>query len=365
MISRDRVKLTLNHIEPDRVPLLDIPWDKTVERWHKEGIPFNIEIEDYFGYELKWFLPDISLQFPYKVIEETDKYIIERNNYGEVVKNFKDRSSTPQIMESPIKNKSDWDKLKNRLKLNEKRGLTFGSVLDYSNVVSFEDGLLKFKKYYDNGKFILFGALVGFDLIQRYVGMERLLMAIVTDPEWVKEMFLENAKFIPEMYEYMESKGYKFDGIFIFDDLGYRNTSLFSPLHYKKLLLEADKIICDYAKSRNLKVILHSDGCVKDLIPYFIEAGIDCLQPLEVKAGMDLIDLKKKYGGKLSFMGGIDTRLYYNEDVRLFEEEVRKKFEVVKKGGGFIYQCDHTVPPNVSLNRYKDILKIVKKYSNY
>ena len=126
-----------------------------------------------------------------------------------------------------------------------------------------------------------------------------------------------------------------------FDDLGYRNTSLFSPKLYKELILEAHRLICDYFHNKDIKVFLHSCGCVKELIPYFIEAGIDCLQPLEVKAGMDIIELKKEYGEKLAFMGGIDVRLMSGDNPARIEEEIKTKFEIAKKGGGYIYHSDH------------------------
>ena len=79
--------------------------------------------------------------FPYKIIEETEEYIVERNNYGETVKNFKNRSTTPQVIDTPIKNKEDWDDVKSRLTLNSTRALSADTVLNFSNTISFKDGL--------------------------------------------------------------------------------------------------------------------------------------------------------------------------------------------------------------------------------
>lgn len=109
-------------------------------------------------------------------------------------------------------------------------------------------------------------------------------------------------------------------------------------------------------------VILHSCGRVKDLIQYFIEEGIDCLQPLEVKAGMDLIELKERYGDKICFMGGIDVRLMALNDWKPVEKEIKEKFEVAKEGGGYIYHSDHSIPKNVSFRQYKRVTELVKEY---
>lgn len=365
MISRERIKTILDHKESDRIPIQDYVWESTIERWMKEGLEDDIDLDDYFQYEMAYFLPDLSLQYSYKILEENDEYIFERNNYGEVVRNHKNRSTTPQVIDSPIKNRKDWNEVKSRIKINDTRGLSTKSIVDFSEKISFEEGLKIFQKHYEKGRFIMFEALVGFDLVQRYVGTERLLIALIDEPDWVKEMFLENAKFVIEMYGYLVEKGYIFDGIFLCDDLGYRNTSLISPKHYKELIFEADKFICDFFHSINIKIFLHSCGCVKELIPLFIEAGIDCLQPLEVKAGMDLIDLKRKYGEKMAFMGGIDTRLYSNSNTSLIEKEIETKIEVAKKGGGYIYHCDHSIPHDVSLSQYIRVLGLANKYGKY
>ncbi len=111
-----------------------------------------------------------------------------------------------------------------------------------------------------------------------------------------------------------------------------------------------------------MHVILHSCGRVKDLIPYFIEEGIDCLQPLEVKAGMDLIELKERYGDKICFMGGIDVRLMALNDWKPVEKEIKEKFGVAKEGGGYIYHSDHSIPKNVSFRQYKRVIELVKEY---
>ena len=365
MNSRERIIKTLNHVEPDRIPIQDGLWQTTLERWYSEGLPRNISIDDYFGYEMKWIFPDTSPQFKPKIIEKTDDYFIEQDHFGEIIKNFKNRPSTPEILDSPVKNRTDWGELKERLTVNESRGLSYGLCLDPGTYITLKDGIDVFKESYAKNKFIIYGVINGNDMIQRYVGLERLLISIAEDPLWVKDMFKINAQLIRDMYEHMVAQGYKFDGVFLINDLGYRNSLLYSPRHYKELLFEYDKSLCDYFHAKNLKVFLHSCGRVEDLIPYFIEAGIDCLHPLEVKAGMDLIKLKKEYGDRISFFGGIDTRLYANPDLSLIEEEIKTKFEIAKKGGGYIYHSDHSIPHDVSLKQYNSIISFVNQYGKY
>jgi len=96
-----------------------------------------------------------------------------------------------------------------------------------------------------------------------------------------------------------------------------------------------------------------------------IEAGFDCLEPLEVKAGMDLIELKKNFGDWLTFMGGIDVRAMAHLDPAVIEEEIRTKIPVAMKGGGYIFHSDHSVPHNVSFQQYEHTINLVKKYGTY
>jgi hypothetical protein len=124
-------------------------------------------------------------------------------------------------------------------------------------------------------------------------------------------------------------------------------------------------MVYGYCHSKNMKVMLHSCGNVKEFIPMLIEAGLDCLQPLEVKAGMDVRELKGKYGDKLTFMGGIDVRLMNLPDKSKIEEEIRSKFEVAKKGGGYIYHSDHSIPHTVSFQDFCTVMELVKKYGAY
>lgn len=352
MNSRERIKLALEHREPDRVPIHDSPWGATVSRWRKEGLPDEIPVEEYFGYEIVSFGADLSPQFPVKILEKNEIYIVETTSCGGVRRNFRDYSTTPEVIDWPIKSKKDWERIKERL------------VPDFTRV-NWPSDLANFHRAHEDGKFITYSAAMGYDLFQSYMKTEQLLIAMVTETEWVKEVFRTHAELLVSMAKMMMEKGFKFDGAFLFNDMGYRNGLLFSPETYRKTLLETDQMVCDFFHGHGMPVILHSCGCVKELIPYLIEAGFDCLQPLEVKAGMDLVELKREYGDRLAFMGGIDVRAMVHPDPKVIEEEIQRKFQVAKKDGGYIYHSDHSVPKNVSFQQYQHVMELVQEYGKY
>jgi uroporphyrinogen decarboxylase len=89
------------------------------------------------------------------------------------------------------------------------------------------------------------------------------------------------------------------------------------------------------------------------------------LQPLEVKAGMDLVKLKRMWGDRLSFMGGIDVRAMADPDPAVIEREIAEKVSVAKAGGGYVYHSDHSVPDNVSFEQYQRVIELVRRYGSY
>ena len=352
MTSRERVLKALKHEEADRIAIQDSPWQATITRWRKEGLPPEIPVEEYFEYEFTQIGFDASPRFPVKVLEKNENYILEQIPTGAINRNLRDYSSTPELVERPIKKKEDWFPIKKRLYPDYTR-VDWVTVL---NTVS---------RARSEGKFITINGGYGYDGLQGYMKSDDLLLAMAEDPDWIRDMVMTGAKLFVEMAKMMFDKGIEADAWFMFNDMGYRNSLLFSPETYRRTHREADEMVISFFHERNMPVILHSCGRVKELIPDLISVGLDCLQPLEVKAGMDLIELKEAYGDKLSFMGGIDVRVMAKGDRGLIEEEISKKITFAKKGGGYIYHSDHSVPKNVSFEAYQFVIDCVKKYGKY
>jgi hypothetical protein len=170
MDSRERLKLVLEHREADRVPIHDHLWASTVDRWRNEGLPSGLSPADYFGYELLGCEADTSPQFPVEVLSEDEEYIVERNSYGGVRKNHRDYSTTPMIIDYPCKKREDWELTKLKLKPSDYR-------------VDWVSGLQTFHREYSRGRFFTYNAVVGYDKIQSYVASERLLRAVIQEPD--------------------------------------------------------------------------------------------------------------------------------------------------------------------------------------
>ena len=252
--SRERVKLALQHQEPDAVPIHDTIWQATKDRWIAEGLPSGCSVDDYFGFEIAGFWADTSPRYPSEIIHQDNEYIIEKDPFSQTRKNRRDYSTTPMIIDYPCKNKADWKEIKRNLQSDVHRVDWVSSYRTYQRERSL-------------GKFIVYEAVVGYEKMLRYMPSTQLLKLILSDPEWVKDMYWTDAKLTMEMCDLMQEEGFVFDGAFMYCDLGYRKGLLFSPRHFEDQLNPVFKELCRYFHDRDMYTILHSDGRVKDLIP--------------------------------------------------------------------------------------------------
>lgn len=352
MTSQERVKAAISRQTPDRVPVCDSPWGATIRRWQNEGLPEGKSVADYFEYDIQLFTSDLSPRFPTRVLSEDEEYIIETTREGGVRRNHRDYSTTPEVIECPVKVKDDWFPIKERLKPDFKR-------IDWATLG------YQYQRAREKGLYVAYAASCGYDLLQSYVKSEQLLALMADDPEWVQDMVDTISDLILESVRMLVREGFQFDAVWVYNDMGYRNTSLFSPSMYQRIIAPSDKKRNDWIHEQGMQTILHSCGCVKGLIPSLIEAGFDCLQPLEVKAGMDLKELKSAYGDQIALFGGINVLLMEAQDDSLIEKEIREKFEVAKPGGGYLYHSDHSIPKDVSFRKYRFVMDCVRKYGQY
>ncbi|MDQ1256735.1 MAG: uroporphyrinogen decarboxylase, partial [Candidatus Hydrogenedentes bacterium] len=144
---------------------------------------------------------------------------------------------------------------------------------------------------------------------------------------------------------------------------GFKHNQFFSIETYRELLKPVQKRAADWAHAKGAKAHLHSCGDVNPFVPEFIEIGIDALNPLEVKAGMDPLALKRRYGKDLVLHGGINAVLW--DDVDAITTEMEKVVPTLKENGGYIFSSDHSVPSSVSLENFRHITSLAKRLGSY
>lgn len=352
MTTHARMTRMYEHREADRVPITDSPWAATIERWQREGMPADVSYADFFG--LDKFVSigaDNSPRYPEKILEETEDYVVETTRWGTTVKTWTHAGGVPEFLDFTVKGRDSWAEAKKRMQPTRER-------IDWDRLGR------DYHKWREDGAWVSAHFWFGFDVTHAWaVGTERVLVAMVEDPEWLADMFNHYLDVDIALFEMVWEAGYHFDEINWPDDMGYKGRQFFSLATYRELLKPVHKRAADWAHHKGLKVRLHSCGNVRPLIPDLIEIGIDMLNPLEVKAGMDPVALKAQYGDRLGFHGGLNAVLFDKPDE--LWEEMRRVIPAMKENGGYIISSDHSVPQSVSLEEFKRFVELGKELGSY
>jgi len=352
MTTHERMTRMYAHREADRVPVTDSPWSSTIERWQREGMPRDVSYVDYFGLDkMVQVYVDNSPRYPVRVLEETDEYTITTTNWGATLKQWKHTGGVPEFLDFTTTSPAAWEDAKARMQPTPDR-INWDRLRD------------NWDRWRAEGYWIIGEFWFGFDVTHAWsVGTERLLMAMIEQPEWVADMFNHYLDVDIALYNLIWDAGYHIDQIRWPDDMGYKGHQFFSPQMYRALLKPAHKRACDWAHERGIKVELHSCGNINPIVPDLVEIGIDMLNPLEVKAGMDPVALKRQYGDRLAFHGGLNAVLY-NEPEELWAE-MRRVVPVMREKGGYVISSDHSVPETVSLAQFRQFVALAKELGRY
>ncbi|MCL2640680.1 MAG: hypothetical protein FWD53_07540, partial [Phycisphaerales bacterium] len=182
-------------------------------------------------------------------------------------------------------------------------------------------------------------------------------------PEWLIDMFNTYLDLNIAMFEEQWQKGYKFDTINWPDDLGFKMHQFMSVDKFREVLKPVMKRAVDWAHAHGIYARLHSCGQVMPLVPEFVDIGIDCLNPLEIKAGMDPLKLKQEFGDRMVFHGGLNAAVMHEFDK--YADEMKKYVPILMQNGGYILSSDHSIPDAVSLETYKRIVALAKEVGKY
>ncbi len=352
MTSHERFRRMYEHREADRVPITDSPWPATVERWRREGMPKEADWADFFGLDRTAHISvDNSPRYPTRTIEETEEYRIETTSWGVTARNWKHAASTPEFLDFIITDPESWREAKERMTPTRDR-------VDWDYLRE------HYPRWRQEGRWITGGLWFGFDATHSWaVGTERVLVALAEQPEWCRDMFSTFLDVNLALLDMVWEAGYTFDCVSWPDDMGYKGHQFFGLPMYRDLLKPAHRRAIEWAHERGIYAHLHSCGDVRPFVPELIGMGLDALNPLEVKAGMDPIALKEQYGDRLVLHGGINAVLW--PDRPAIEEEIRRVVPVVKEGGGYIFSSDHSVPSSVSLEDFRRIVELAKEAGSY
>jgi hypothetical protein len=365
----ERMNKTLRHVEADRVPISDFFWGSFLERWRRElGLPKDTDIYTY--YDLDWIvtIPNMDPHIrPFQILRQNGEEVVVRTGFEAVIrKKFADPMPEFLSFETDSLDKlaafafdDPWD---------ERRYLRGGD----NQLAGVGDGFARdLPAWIDTVKslhpnFPVYGSVCeAHEMLWRIVGSGNVLLWIALHPE-------ELARFIGRLHEFnlgiteaqIKAAGSLLDGMVIWGDVAYTRDMLFSPEYWRKQFKPGVQAMVELCHRYKLPVIYHGCGNVRKIFEDFIEMGVDAYNPLEAKAGLDVVELRRRYGHRIAFCGNMDVRAWAQAGTEELRRIVLTKLNAAK-GGGFILQSDHSVPSNVCGENYDFVVKLVRDKGRY
>lgn len=340
----------------------------TVRRWYKEGLPKKQGVPEYFrsgesvngpltggkkkcedpGNVVKfdkggerfplehWIFPEFEPQ----VLEELGDRLLIIDEMGIRKKSSRENDSIPEYYEWPVKTRDDWERFR------EER-------LDPKTPGRYPENLGEvIQEFKDRDYPLSIGGLpVGFFGSLRYLmGEVKLFTSYYDDPDLVKQIISDLVDFWIQLWTPILSR-IEVDWVNMWEDMCYKTGPLISPAIFREFMLPPYKKFTSFLKDMGVKhIIVDTDGRCWNLIPLFLEGGVTGLYPFECAAGMDVVQVRKKYPS-LQIMGGIDKRMLARGKKEI-DEELEGKIPFMLKRGGYIPHVDHLIPPDVSLENF-------------
>ncbi len=329
----------------DRIGLFEHFWGDTLKKWRSEGhIGEDEDLATHFGFDMatSWpFTTVARLDFVPEVLEETEETILTRDGNGAVLRRHKLHNATPEHVDFEVKERRAWEE-------NIKPLLTPSRAR-----IKFEAYRKAKEASRRHNRFFCWAGVNVFEMMHPVCGHEYMLMGMATDPDWVRDMAEVYSGLTIALMEILFAEEGRPDGIWFYEDMGFKERPFMSPAMYREIIQPAHARTFDYAHALDLPVIVHSCGFVEPLLPHLVEAGMDCLQVMEVKAGMDPLRIKKNFGDRIALCGGMDARNLVANDREAIRRELQEKIPVVKEDYGYILHSDHSIPTTTQYETYR------------
>ncbi|HSV31324.1 MAG TPA: uroporphyrinogen decarboxylase family protein [Atribacteraceae bacterium] len=365
-VKRERVLTALrDRREPDRVPLTDFYWTDFYRNWLREmNLPEGTDIYEYYDLDVKLITPNIDPRVEScRVLEQTKDYVVFKSGFGCTVK--KDFSAPmPMFLDFEVKSASELSSFRFEDPRDDRRyfeprcdilnnGDSFGLLPSYLEALD-----------QNQSKFAVFGSVCEpHEAMWRIRGTEGLLMDLAVESQKVKDFAERVTDFMLGVLE-RQTELADLTGIIIWGDVAYDKGMFFSPDTWWKIYYPCVKRLCDVIREKGLLAVYHGCGRSLDIFEGLIEAGVQVYNPLEAKAGMDPVELKKRFGDRIAFYGGIDMRLLGEGSWEEVQQEVLYKLQA-GQGGGYMPASDHSVASNVNPRIYDRMITLLKERGSY
>lgn len=365
----ERLNKTLHHREADRVPISDFFWGSFIERWKKElGLPEDANPYYYYDLDLIVTVTNMDPHIKsFETLKEDDREVVIKTGYETVIRKKFDFPMPEQVgwdTDSIEKLESfEFDDPYDKRRYFEAGDNQIAGVGDgfERNSPAWMETVKKLRP-----DFPVYGSITECsECLTRLIGQENTLLWMGMYPQRMGKAINRIGRFYLDCAKAeIQAANGLLDGFVIWGDVAYKKGMFFSPDYWREYFKPWVKAIVDYCHQNDLNVIYHGCGNVNEIFNDFIEAGIDAYNPLEAKADMDVIELRRKFGHKIGFFGNSNIQIWETGNKELIRREVLRKLNAAK-GGGYIFASDHSVTSAISGHTYDYIVQLVREYGQY
>ena len=381
LTSKERVIATINHQEPDRVPIVVGVSNATgikMKTYQAIKDLAGIDAPDEYIYD--W--PELGTA---KVDEETlqrlhvdvrgvldleSEQIRQRNKNREPHSPYRDSWGSGQVEVAEGEWTSGAPPMRDATTIEEIENYPWPDLGDPTRVAHARE---EARILAEENEYAIMGTpwlLFPFERAFSMQGMDMFLLNMAMSPDFAKALLAKITEKCKQMMgNFLRETGEYLDIIKIGDDLGTQESLMISPKMYREMLKPFHADLIAFTKARtDAKVFFHTDGDVFDLIDDFIEIGVDILNPVQTSAGRmsDLEGLKRRFGDRIVFCGAIDTHQVLPEgNPEEVEQEVRRVINALGPGGGYMLASVHTIMNDVPAENVLAMVDAVEKYGYY
>ncbi|NQT50748.1 hypothetical protein HQ576_01790, partial [bacterium] len=301
MTHRERVQAAVRFEPPDELPCNESPWEQTLAAWRAQGLPPDVSLADYFAFDLAHMYLDASPRFEQRVLARHDGLVRYEDRFGYTVEKPEGISATLHFLEHKTTDPQAWERIKPRFALSgdptEPARIDDASYFGhFAPYPTWDEAVAKYQRLRDTGRYLLFVFYGPWEATWRHRGMEPLLYDVALHPEWVRNMADTYLALVLAILQRCLDLGMRPDGILAIEDLGAKNGPLISPASWRQTLQPGFAGLGAFLRQHGLDFWMHSDGAIQPLLDDLVDCGVQVLNPLEAKAGMDAVELRQRYG---------------------------------------------------------------------
>lgn len=204
-----------------------------------------------------------------------------------------------------------------------------------------------------------------FEAANGVIGQEQNLMELALRPELCRQLYERIARWSARYAENCLQLGA--DVIHISDDWGMNNALMFRAQVWWEVIYPAEKVICDAVKRAGGWLSLHSDGYITPVLDGVVELGFRVAHPVQESAGMEPVQVKRDYYGRLGLYGGLDVRTMLGRGLprEQLGDEIRRVIRALKPGGGYIFCTSHMVQPGTPIEEVEFAYQVAREAAQY